>query len=192
AAAEIMRTDGIARATTKEIAQRAGFSEATLYKHFVDKTAIFGAVLEERLPELGAALRHLAGRVGEGSVEQNLEEVVHAALLFYDEGFPMAVGLFFERRLLESHRAGVLRHGSGPRQVNVVISQYVRAEREHGRVRPDADPEAVAAVLMGACFQHAFHRHFYGEQPLADPADTARSLVKVATDGIVVRQPDDG
>ena len=36
AAYTVMRTRGLARATTKEIAREAGFSEAALYKHFED------------------------------------------------------------------------------------------------------------------------------------------------------------
>ncbi|HEX4258089.1 MAG TPA: helix-turn-helix domain-containing protein, partial [Streptosporangiaceae bacterium] len=38
AATHVMRTRGFARTTTKEIARAAGYSEATLYKHFQDKT----------------------------------------------------------------------------------------------------------------------------------------------------------
>ena len=41
AAARIMRTEGVARATTKQIASEAGYSEATLYKHFSDKATAF-------------------------------------------------------------------------------------------------------------------------------------------------------
>src|SRR4051794_40616709 len=52
AAAELMRTRGIIRTTTKEIAKAAGFSEATLYKHFRDKEELLLRVLRERMPAL--------------------------------------------------------------------------------------------------------------------------------------------
>ena len=48
AAAEVMRTKGLARSTTKEIARASGFSEATLYKHFANQEELFLAVLGER------------------------------------------------------------------------------------------------------------------------------------------------
>src|ERR1700679_3578661 len=64
AAAHVMRTRGFARTTTKEIARAAGFSEATLYKHFQDKTDLFLAVLKERLPSLGPLLRALSADAG--------------------------------------------------------------------------------------------------------------------------------
>ena len=63
AAAHVMRTRGFARTTTKEIARAAGYSEATLYKHFQDKTDLFLAVLKERLPSLGGTLGALSAGI---------------------------------------------------------------------------------------------------------------------------------
>ncbi|RNL85208.1 TetR/AcrR family transcriptional regulator [Halostreptopolyspora alba] len=184
AAADIMRTDGIARATTKEIAKRAGFSEAALYKHFDDKTEIFVAVLHERLPGLVDVLRWLQTRVGEDSVRRNLEEVVVAALAFYDESFPMLVGIFSERRLLEAHREGVRRLGAGPEIPNRALVAYLSAERRHGRINGDADPDEVASLLLGACLQHAFFRHFAGDPAPTGFRETAAALVAAVTGGI--------
>ncbi|WP_052745715.1 TetR/AcrR family transcriptional regulator [Allosalinactinospora lopnorensis] len=184
AAAEIMRTDGIARATTKEIAARAGYSEATLYKHFTDKPEIFVAVLRERLPQLSEVLRLLHARVGQSSVRRNLEGAVAAALAFYDESFPMAAGVFSERRLLEAHRAGIRRLGTGPEHVNRELGAYLRAEQEQGRISRDADPEAVASLLFGACLQRSFLRHFSGEPAPEEFATTASTLVRIVITGI--------
>lgn len=186
AAAEIMRTDGIARATTKEIARRAGCSEAALYKFFADKTEVFVTVLQERAPELGEALRKLSSKVGKGTVAVNLAVVVRTALEFYDASFPMAVGVFSERRLLEAHREGLRKLNAGPQYVNRPIVEYLRAEQSLGRVRREADPEAVASLLMGACLQRAFFRHFWGTEPPDDVAATATALVGAIVDGIGV------
>lgn len=184
AAAEIMRAEGIARATTKEIARQAGFSEAALYKHFSDKAEIFIAVLQERLPALGPVLGRLPSLVGERSVAVNLEDVIGAALAFYDEGFPMTTGIFSERRLLEAHRAAITRLGAGPRHVNHALSAYLRAEQEQGRISAEADPDATAELLLGACLQRAFFRHFYGEPKPAEAEGAASVLVRTVLAGI--------
>ena len=63
AAAHVMRTRGFARTTTREIARAAGYSEATLYKHFQDKTDLFLAVLKERLPSLRGTLGALSAGI---------------------------------------------------------------------------------------------------------------------------------
>ena len=72
AAEEVMRTKGLARSTTKEIARASGFSEATLYKHFANQEELFLAVLGERLPGfIALLLKDLPARVGRaGSILQ--------------------------------------------------------------------------------------------------------------------------
>src|SRR4051794_35766882 len=100
AAAEVMRTRGLARATTKEIARAAGFSEATLYKHFHDKAEIFLGVLRERIPQFLPASGRLAERAGRETVAANLTEIATLALAFYHESFPMSASIFSEPDIL--------------------------------------------------------------------------------------------
>src|SRR6266516_4670974 len=105
AAAHVMRTKGMANATTKEIAKAAGFSEATLYKHFRDKAEIFIDVLRERLPSLTPIMASLPDRVGRVPLRATLLDVARAAVTFYYESFPMSASIFSEPQLLASHRA---------------------------------------------------------------------------------------
>lgn len=55
------------------------------------------------------------------------------------------------------------RRGAGPQKANEALVAYLEAERGLGRVREDADAEAAAAMLLGACFQRAFFGSFSGE-----------------------------
>ncbi|GAA3156925.1 TetR/AcrR family transcriptional regulator [Planomonospora alba] len=176
AAAHVMRTLGLARATTKEIARAAGCSEALLYKHFRAKEDLFLAVLQERLPgDLPALLAALADSAGRGTVGENLERVAEAAITFYTESFPMAASIFSELRLLDGYREGLRERGVGPQTANAGIAAYLRAEQALGRVRPDADPEALASLLLGGCLHHVFLSNFTEREPAAD---TARALVR--------------
>ena len=52
AAAHVMHTLGMARTTTKEIAQAAGLSEAALYRHFADKAELFRKHTSKVMPSL--------------------------------------------------------------------------------------------------------------------------------------------
>jgi hypothetical protein len=85
AAERILRTRGVVQATTKEIAQETGVSEPTLYKYFGDKERLLLAVLQERVPGLSRVSVH----PGEGDVAENLTELAHAALEFYQRSYPM-------------------------------------------------------------------------------------------------------
>jgi AcrR family transcriptional regulator len=161
AAAHVMRTRGMARATTKEIAKAAGYSEAALYKHFRDKTEMFLAVLTERVPStLGAVLANLVQQAGEESVQDTLHELARAALDFYNETFVMAASVFSEPQLLAAHRAAVLERDAGPHHISETVANYIAAEQNLGRIRSDVDSPSAAALLLGACFQHAFLNRF--------------------------------
>jgi AcrR family transcriptional regulator len=165
AAAEVIGSQGLARATTKEIARAADLSEAMLYKHFENKQELFLRVLLERLPSLSGVMAELPSCVGRGSVRGNLEDVAAAAIEFYAAGFPMAVSMFSEVSVLAAFQEYLAEHGAGPHQPVFAVARYIEAEREVGRVRPEVDPPAVAALLMGACFHRALLLYFTDEPP---------------------------
>jgi|Tabmets5t2r1_1033131.scaffolds.fasta_scaffold22330_3 AcrR family transcriptional regulator len=178
AAAQVMETLGLARATTKEIARAAGYSEATLYKHFSDKSELLLAVLGERLPGLVGLLKRLPDEVGQGVVAERLEQVADQALQFYERAVPILASLFAEPVLLDRYRQDLAAAGAGPHRANQALAAYLRAERELGRVDPAVDPDAAAALLLGACFQRAFFSAFGGEPiPAAERRRFAAGLV---------------
>jgi AcrR family transcriptional regulator len=160
AATQVLRTRGIAHATTKQIAKAAGYSEATLYKHFRDKSELLLCVLQERLPRYKEALR----KPGQGTLEDNLTEITRAALAYYCATFPMLGSILSDTSLLAAHRESLRPYGAGPENAVKALAAYLRAERDLGRVAPDTDPDAAAALLIGACFHTAFLR-FYAEGP---------------------------
>lgn len=195
AAEERMRTIGLARATTKEIARAAGCSEAALYKHFAGKEEIFVHVLKERLPPLSPLLDELTagtdagsragGGAGARTVEQNLTEVARRAARFYERSFPIAASLFAEPKLLRRHDEAMRSLGTGPHKPVEAVAAYLRAEREAGRVRAGADPEAAAALLLGACSQRALLLNIGGGAEAAQPLeDFAADIVRTLLAGI--------
>jgi AcrR family transcriptional regulator len=186
AAAHVMRTRGLARATTKEIAKEAGFSEAALYKHFRDKTDMFLAVLSERVPStLSAVLADLEQRVGKRPPAETLRDIAVAALSFYSETFVMAAAVFSEPQLLAAHRAALQERDAGPHHVSDAVARYIAAEQSLGRLRADADPRAAADLLLGACFQHAFLTRF-ADTPTDDESRrrSAKALTQTLLGGL--------
>ena len=185
AAASVMHNLGLARATTKEIAQAAGLSEAALYRYFSDKAELFLCVMGERLPQLIALLRDLPRHAGERTVRANLEELARVSLPFYDETLPIAAALFAEPELLERHREALRGKNAGPHRSIEMVAAYIRSEQRLGRINQRADPEASAALLVGACVGRAFVRTFLGE-PGSPEADEkfVKTLVRTLMIGL--------
>jgi hypothetical protein len=102
----------------------------------------------------------------------------------------MAASLFAEPDLLAAHRASLQERGAGPHHVNDLLAAYLAAEQEFGRVHPDADPQVAAALLLGACLQHAFFGAF-ADRPVGRTAtgQVAATLVKTLAGGLVPPEP---
>ncbi|WP_406181964.1 TetR/AcrR family transcriptional regulator [Streptomyces sp. NBC_01006] len=178
AAEKLMRTIGLANTTTKAIAREAGCSEAALYKHYANKEELFVRVLMERTPNAGPLMTELDRDHAERSVEEGLAAIARHASFFYADAVPMAASLFAEPALLTRHREGVQEIGTGPHVVRDALTGRLRRELERGRLRPDADPEAAAALLLGACFQRAFFLHFSGPEVVQPVEEFAPAVAR--------------
>ncbi|MFE9256316.1 TetR/AcrR family transcriptional regulator [Streptomyces sp. NPDC006879] len=187
AAAHLMRTIGLARATTKEIAKAAGCSEAALYKYFPSKEDLFVHVLDERLPGLVPLLTEMIKDPGDRDLEENLTAIARSATLFYESSVPIGASLFAEPALLRRHREGLRKLGTGPYRPLEDLAAYLRAEQQTGRVRAEADPDAAAALLLGACSQRALISPFLTEEavrPLDDLDEFAAAIARTVVRGI--------
>ncbi|WP_433184974.1 TetR/AcrR family transcriptional regulator [Actinoallomurus sp. CA-150999] len=183
AAAGLMRERGVTRTTTKEIAKAAGLSEAALYKHFTDKTELLLYVLRERMP----GFARVDARPGAGSVEETIAELTRATVDFYLDALPMLGSLMAEPQLMAAQRESLRKYGAGPEHAVRRFADYLRAERDLGRIAPDTDPDAAAALLVGACFQQAFLRYFAegpSAKPLPDETVSALSATLVRALGV--------
>jgi AcrR family transcriptional regulator len=163
AARQVMHDIGLSRATTKEIARAAGCSEATLYKYFASKEELFIAVVRSELPTFGALLGRLLTDPGRRTTEQALTDLAREATLFYEAAMPLGAALFAEPGLLQRQRDLLRQLGVGPHLPLLAVARFLAAEIERGRLPADADPEAGAALLLGACFQRAFLRRVMGD-----------------------------
>ena len=184
-AVHVMSSRGLARSTTKEIAQAAGLSEAALYRHFTDKSDMFLCVLAERLPQLVGTLQDLPARVGKRTVRTNLEELARVALQFYDQTVPMLAAIFSEPELLARHQEMMRTTDNDPHRATALLATYLRAEQRVGRVRTGVDLEAAATLLIGACVERVLMRRFAGEDGSAEAdARFSRAVVRTLLQGL--------
>ncbi len=163
AAEQLIRERGIGAVTTKAVARAAGLAEATLYRHFPDKTALLLAVFGERMP--GAfldQLRALPTRAGGATVAANLEALVAAAVIFFIQTAPLIAAVDADPALAARHYSRLRELGVGPDVARQALVAYLRAEQQVGRVRAEASPETATTLLLGVCFQQAHARYVAG------------------------------
>ena len=166
------------RATTAEVAERAGISEGSIFKRFRTKFELFRAAMSATLEE-PAFVRELPSRVGVGSVQESL----------------VALGLDFvahQRALTPLMMMAWSNPGEDglpciasepdppPMRMLKAVSGYFEAEMRLGRLRRH-DAEIVARTFLGALHNYVvFELIFRSNEQLPLPAETfVRGLVQL-------------
>lgn len=148
---QVVAEVGYARATTKSIAQAAGVSEGTIYRHFPDKHALFAEAILESNQHIASDLEALPARAGTGTVETNLTDALVSMASLRDAVLPLELALLAEP--VPERGAAVQAHladGTALPGPPGAIAAYLRAEQALGRVRADANCEMAAMTLMSS------------------------------------------
>lgn len=187
AAERIIRERGIMAVTTKDIARETGLAEATLYRHFPDKTELLLAVMNERLPvgSFLSLIRDLPQRAGEDSVTETLERIATAAVTFFAQIVPLVVALAADPPLAARHTARLHELGAGPDPTHAALAAYLRLEQRLGRVRAEASPAAATTLLLGVCFNYAQVCYQSGAHPVyPTPEQFVTEMVRTLFTGL--------
>jgi AcrR family transcriptional regulator len=182
AADSLIREQGLAGATTRQIARAAGCAEGSIYVHFQDKIDLVIAVIVEREPYF-ADLLELPSRAGEGTVEANLEPWVDELVNLLRENQPIFFALMGDRNVFQRFKTRIHQQQTGLVAVFKAASDYVSAEQDLGRIDPRVDPGIVATILIGAARDHTFTSALTDN--VVEPAEGfARALVRTVVHGL--------
>lgn len=177
AAEQVLLRNGLAKTTTKEIARAAGCSEGSLYNHFSSKEDLFLHVIRGQLKHLMRTLSSLQTMAGKETVGRNLEQVALAALEDFHSSMSLIGSIFSEPGLLLRQREGFELRNEGPHRANEAVEAYLNQEKQLGRVGEGTDSRAIADLLLGSCFQHAFQINFLGKEE--SPEERAQFAARV-------------
>jgi AcrR family transcriptional regulator len=156
---ELLRERGIARLNTREVAQRAGVSEASIYYHYKDRTGLLQAVFEAGLEPL----RELADReLNDPDHEQALTRMARGIERFLDQALPVLAAAQSDTELRDALAAYLNENDLGPHRGVRTVATYIAAEQAAGRIKPEIDPQAAALMLVGSCFLRASQRQMLG------------------------------
>jgi AcrR family transcriptional regulator len=149
AAREIFLEQGFG-GSTLEIAQKAGISEASIFKRFSTKEELFFASMG--IPEKSSWVKKLDALVGKGNLKQNLIDLSLEILEFNRQVMPRLMMLRSRGNLFPEM---FNRADSRPSRDLKTFTKFLEKEIENGRLRP-SDPQTIAMILLGSLMNFAF------------------------------------
>lgn len=162
---EIYAHKGFRGTTTREVAERAGVNEATLFRHFGNKEALIEAMFRSACEEDTGALADFF-QASTGDVGRDLHKLaLHALERMAAKRDLILVALAEEPRDPTAFNM----MWRSPSAVYEGLTRYFSIAVERGAVR--GDPAVLARFFMGMLFAHVMGRRIFGTQTFEEVAD---------------------
>ncbi len=171
---ETFALKGSRGSTTREIAERAGVNEATLFRHFRNKPAL-----------LDAMVSHYCGASGFkefiSTLSGNLEQDLHTLALRVLDGIEKNADIIKISMAEEGMNPGVQDIAwRGPREIHQAVIAYLAEHVRSGELR--GDPEMHGRLFMGMMFSRVMGRRILDNQK--SNQEVARYSVDVFLNGV--------
>jgi TetR/AcrR family transcriptional regulator, transcriptional repressor for nem operon len=149
AAAQLMFENGVAQTTIEDVRALAGVSNSQIYHYFADKTALVRAVIEYQTDAVIEPQEQLFARLDtmEGLREWRNFAVARQRELNCRGGCPIAS---LTSQLAENDEAARLQLAHSFARWSAGLRAGLDAMHANGRLRPDADPEALTLSLLAS------------------------------------------
>lgn len=182
AAWDLISEAGLATLTTREVARRAGVSEASVFYHFGDKAGLLEQVVLTGL----APLKAPAPGPGGESLAGTLGRLATALEAFFDHAMPVLAAIQSDASLRRSFVRRLVDGDLGPHRGVQMLSQQLAVLSADGLADPGVDPSAASLLLIGACFLRSWERQMTGaERARTLPAlpDVVHTLARLLAPG---------
>ena len=147
AAERVLLRDGPQALTSRAVTTEAGCAKGVLHRHFADFDAFLYELISDRIARVEAQAGALRDSAGTGTVADNL---TGALTDLFGSVAVAIVGLIIFRddlrtRLRRDRPVGIPLLA----EAAAMLSGYLAAERELGRIAADADVDTLARMLIG-------------------------------------------
>ena len=173
---EILAESGVARLSTKEVADRAAVAESSIFYHFRDRLGLLRAVVEAQLPPVQRLLTEVHEGANHGSVRADLVALLDTLEAFYLRTMPIAAAIQSDRQLRVAFAQQGRDLDAGPHRALEAVHAYLVEQRRRGRLSGHGDLRAAALLLVGAAHQRALQRQFGTPATLAHLAGTGDAV----------------
>lgn len=161
AAFDLLKEKGASRLTTREVAERAGVSEGSLFYHYVDRIGLLTAVIEDGLTTVAAAR---TGEAEGSDLQGILDGFVRTVEGFLDRSLVVMITAQSDAELRKTLADRLVDNDMGPHRGIRALGARLRRGQAEGLVRRDVDPDAVAMLVYSACFERVAQRQMISEE----------------------------
>lgn len=171
------------RATTAEVAARAGISEGSIFKRFRSKTELFQAAMGS-LDEQPAFITQLSTKVGAGELRDQLIALGRALAEHMRRVVPLHL-MAWSNPGPDGAPAMYAQQNPAPLELLKTLAGYFAAEMRGGRLAR-RDPEIVARTFVGSVHNFVvFDLLFQAQDTMPMPEETfLRGLVDLLFRGV--------
>ncbi len=178
--------NGFRGTTTKEIANAAGVSEATVFKHFANKDELYAAILDHKSCEHGFDLPF--AEIADKLAEKDDFGVFYGLALYildhHERDFDFLRLMMYSA--LEGHELARRFYESFSSYVYDFLGEYIRQRQTDGVFR-DMEPRIVVRSLIGMVVHHSLNTLLWDkEQKLLKISneDAAREFATILLEGV--------
>ena len=188
AARAVFTEFGYERANMREIAKRAGVATGTLFLYAPDKRNLLLWILNDDLDQVTeATFASIASSHAQDGLLEQLLYVFEARYRYWGADPDLSLHALQELIIARDVQATPASHLAYYQQRRVVLLEHVtdlvRAQQRHGRIRTGENPEAVARLAL-AIYNSAIRSWLRGNQVnVAQGIEELRELLRLAIDG---------
>jgi AcrR family transcriptional regulator len=183
AAARQVFLDKGTEASTAEIAEQAGISEASIFKRFATKQALFMAAIG--VTKTPSWVKKLENDIPKSAFKAELIDLCSQMLEFYQSVFPRVLMMMSPMKLLRSRD-----FVPPPLRDSNLLAEFLERAIALGYIRP-CDTRTLAQAIVGAINNYAMTQIFM-KLPIAisvkhespKPSDFVRNLIDTLWSGI--------
>jgi AcrR family transcriptional regulator len=179
AAERVLLRDGPNALTSRAVTAEAGVAKGVLHRHFTDFDAFIVDLMRDRAGRIESQAAALRAAAGTGTVAGNL--TLALTDLFGTVAVAIVALVIFRDDLRVRLREAGLGRLPVVTQGMSMIAGYLRAERDLGRIAPDADLDTIGLTLTGSG-----HLLFAGRDGGPPEAGAVRALVDTVLAGAIM------
>jgi AcrR family transcriptional regulator len=180
AAERVLLRDGPNALTSRAVTTEAGCAKGVLHRHFADFDTFLVELIVDRIARIEGRAEALRAVAGTGSIVEHLTEAL--AEVFQSVARSILSLITFRDGLRARLRAAGLTGVPVATQAMTMVSSYLAAEQQHGRIAADADIGSLALSLTGSA-----HLLSAGEDGAPIDPDAIRKVVTSVVEPVTTR-----